>query len=148
MYCHLYLRNGTVYVPTMGIMDKGFYRGVEPVAVVPASNTEAVCQALKAAIRRGNPSVPMLKRSEWPPPILLKYAGVKTWSAFDRGSSLWSIGENDGNYEISGYKKHPANRSSVRDPDQKIEFATGAIVDDVITRMIEILQNAARQQSN
>jgi hypothetical protein len=28
-----------VYLPTMGKMDEGFYRGVEPVADVSASNT-------------------------------------------------------------------------------------------------------------
>ena len=53
MYCHLYLRNGTVYVPTMGKMDKGFYRDIEPVAVVSAANIEAVRQALADAIARG-----------------------------------------------------------------------------------------------
>jgi hypothetical protein len=44
MHCHLYLRNHIVYIPTMGKMGKGFYRGVEPVAVVSASNTEALRQ--------------------------------------------------------------------------------------------------------
>jgi hypothetical protein len=39
MNCHLYLRRGNVYLPTMGKMDEGFYRGVEPVADVSASNT-------------------------------------------------------------------------------------------------------------
>ena len=48
MNCHIYLRNGAVYIPTMGKMDKGFYRGVEPVAVIPVSNTEALRQALAA----------------------------------------------------------------------------------------------------
>jgi len=36
----------------MGKMDEGFYRGVEPVAVVSASNTEEVRQALRATIAR------------------------------------------------------------------------------------------------
>jgi hypothetical protein len=82
MNCELYLRNGTVYLPTMGKMDEGFYRGVEPVAVVAATNTDGVRQTLRATIARGNPVVPMLRRSEWQPPVLLKYAGVKTSSAF------------------------------------------------------------------
>jgi hypothetical protein len=88
MNCHLYLRKGTVYLPTMGKMDKGFYRGIEPVAAVPASDTDGVRQALHATIARGNPIVPMLRRSEWKPPVLLKYAGVKYWSAFERGMSF------------------------------------------------------------
>jgi hypothetical protein len=85
MNCHLYLRRGTVYLPTMGKMDEGFYRGVEPVADVSASNTEEIRQALRATIARGNPVVPILRRSEIPPPVLLKYAGVKSWSTFERG---------------------------------------------------------------
>jgi len=67
MNCHIYLRKGIVYVPTMGMIDRGFYRGVEPVAVVSVSNTEGLRHALQAAIARGNPRVPMLKRREWPP---------------------------------------------------------------------------------
>jgi hypothetical protein len=100
MYCHLYLRNGTVYVPTMGKMDKGFYRDIEPVAVVSAANIEAVRQAVADAIARGNPAAPMLRRAEWPPPLMLKYAGVKTWSAFERGMSLWAIEVKDGAFQI------------------------------------------------
>jgi hypothetical protein len=49
MHCEveLYLRKGVVYLPTMGKMDEGFYRGVEPVADVSASNTEEIRQALR-----------------------------------------------------------------------------------------------------
>jgi hypothetical protein len=57
MNCHISLRNGIVYMPTMGKMSKGFYRGVEPVAVVAAENTEALRQALNGTIARGNPAV-------------------------------------------------------------------------------------------
>jgi hypothetical protein len=144
MNCDIYLRNGTVYLPTMGKMDKGFYRGVEPVAVIAVSNTEALRQALQAVIARGNPSVPMLKRSEWPPPVLLKYAGVKAWSAFERGMQLWGMEEKDGIFQIAGQRKQP-DRMWRDDPEQTIDFAPGTAVSQVIDRMIAILQNAARQ---
>jgi hypothetical protein len=144
MYCHVYLRNGIVYLPTMGKMGEGFYRGVEPVAVVPAANIEELRQTLLALAARGNPSVPMLRRSEHPPAVLLKYARVKTWSAFDRSASLWSISEKDGSYEIHGYKTHPSGRGSVRDPNQKTTFPQGSTVGQVIDRMIRILQDATR----
>jgi hypothetical protein len=130
----------------MGKVDKGFYRGVEPVAVVSASNTESLRQGLRAAIARGNPSVPRLRRSEYPPPVLLKYAGVKSWSTFQQGMSTWSIKEKNGSYEIVGYRRHLTSRSSVEDPDQKIEFPAGTAVDSVVERMIAILQEAARQR--
>jgi hypothetical protein len=77
VHWHVYLRKGTVYLTTMGKMDKGFYRGVEPVAVVSVIDTKALREALAATVVRGNPRVPVLRRNEYPPPVLLKYAGVK-----------------------------------------------------------------------
>lgn len=145
MKCNIYLRNGIAYIPTMGKMDKGFYRAVEPVAVVAVSNTEPLRQALEAAITRGNPPVPMLKRSEWSPPILLKHAGVKSWSVFERGMQLWDLNEKDGIYQIAGNTKQP-NGMWKEDPEQITTFPPHASPDDVIDRMIVILQNAARQQ--
>jgi len=145
MYCHIYLRNGVVYVPTMGKMGEGFYRGIEPVAVVPAAKTDELHQALLATIARGNPGAPILQRSAYPPPVLLKYARLKSWSAFERGSVLWSLGDKDGHYEINRYKKHPAGKGFVRDPKHKMTFQSGSTVDEVIDRMIAILQDAAQQ---
>jgi hypothetical protein len=144
MNCHLYVRKDVMYLPTMGKMGEGFYRGVEPVAVVPASNTEGVRQALQVTIARGNPNVPMLKRSDRPAPILLKYAGVQSWSAFERGMLFWTIKDTEGNFKIASQRKQP-DRIWRDDPEQTIDFPPGTAVGQVIDRMIAILQNAARQ---
>jgi hypothetical protein len=63
MYHHVYMRNGAAYVPTVGKMGKGFYRDIEPVAVVAVGNTEALRKALEQMIFRGNPDVPILRFS-------------------------------------------------------------------------------------
>jgi hypothetical protein len=146
MLCDLSLRMGIVYVPTMGEMDKGFYRGVEPVAVIPASNADALRQALRATIARGNPHVPMLPRREWPSPVVLKYAGVKNWSIFERGMRLWSITERDEEFQIAEQKKQ-SDRMWRDDPDQIVSFPPGTPADEVIERMVAILQDAARKAS-
>ena len=102
----------------MGKMGKGFYRGVEPVAVVPVKNIEALRQALKATIARGNPTVPQpQRRDDWPPP-------------------------NDGVFLIAGNTR--GLYGWVEDPEQTITFPPGTSVDSVIDRMIAILQEAAR----
>lgn len=139
MHCQVYLRKGTVYLPTLGIVEKGFYRGVEPVTVVSVTNTEALRQALLATIARGNPTVRRLRRSEYPPPVLLKYAGVKTWSAFDRDTSLWTVSEEGGRFVIVSYRKLSTGES-VQNTNEKIEFPLGSSVDAVVDRMIGILQ--------
>jgi len=144
MNCVISLRSGIVYMPTMGKMGKGFYRGVEPVAVAPAKNTEALRQALKATIARGNPVVPQPQgQQDWPPPVVLTYAGVKSWSAFERGLQVWDINESDGIFQIAGNVRGP--HGWVEDPKQTITFPPGTSVDDVIDRMIAILQEAARK---
>jgi len=127
----------------MGKMDKGFYRGVEPVATVAVSNTDELRQALAKTIARGNPHVPMLRRREIPAPVLLKYAGVKSWSAFERGMRQWSIVERQGSFQIAKQEKKPDGMWR-DDPDQIVDFPAGASVDDVIERMIAILQDATR----
>jgi hypothetical protein len=146
MLCDLSLRKGIVYVPTMGKMDKGFYRGVEPVAVIPASNADALYQALTATIARGNPHVPMLRRREWPSPVVLKYAGVKSWPAFERGMRLWSITEREGKFQIAEQKKQ-SDRMWRDDTRQLVEFPPGTSADEVVHRMVAILQDAARKVS-
>jgi hypothetical protein len=138
----VYLRKGILYLPTMGKMEEGFYRGVEPVAVVPISNMTEVRGALQTMFSRGNPIVPMLRRREIPPPVLLKYAGIKRWSEFERGMKFWNIKDTDGVFQILVEAKQP---EGFWKPDlkQTITFPAGTEPDDVIDRMMAILQNVA-----
>ena len=144
MLFHSYLRDGIVYVPTVAVREGGpVYTDIEPVAVVPATNTEALRRALLEAIGRKNIVVPV-PNGKWPAPILLKYAGVRSWSAFARDASLWSIEEEGGVFQIVGYRKHLKGYWE-QDPGQKTHFPAGSTVDEVVDRMIVILRDAARK---
>jgi hypothetical protein len=143
MLFHTYLRNSVVYVPTVAVRGGGpVYTDIEPIAVVPVTDVKALHRALLEAIARRNVTVPVPK-GKWPAPVLLKYAGVRTWSAFARNALTWSIEENDGSYRILGYRKHPKGYWE-QDPDQNIQMPAAATVDDVVDRMISILQEAAQ----
>jgi hypothetical protein len=74
--------------------------------------------------------------------VVLKYAGVKTWSQFERGRRVWDINESDGIFVIAGNIRGP--HGWVEDRDQTINFPPGTSLDSVIDRMIAILQDAAR----
>jgi hypothetical protein len=139
-----YLRRNAVYVPTVGRRG-GAYTEIEPISVVPAANIDGLRRAFLDTIDRKNIAVPLLKGKR-PPPALLKYAGVKSWSAFARNASTWSIKENGGLYQIVGHKRHPEGYW-VEDAEQKTDFPPGSTIDDVIDRMIAILQDAAQKQS-
>jgi hypothetical protein len=147
MLYNSFLKEGVVYVPTVVKLQTGAYMDTEPVTVVPVASTEGLRLALLGVIAKGNAVVPNAPKDNWPPPVLLKYTRAKTWSAFKRGASHWHIQDKDGNYQIVGYRTHLKGYWE-EDPDQIIKFAAGSTIDEVIERMITILQDAARQQSN
>jgi hypothetical protein len=97
-----YLRDGIVYVPTIARRESGpIYTDIEPVAAVPLSNSGDVRHALLETIARKNIVLPDPDpKALRAPPLMLKYAGVRSWSAFYRNASTWSIIEDDGVYKI------------------------------------------------
>ena len=138
MRCHCYLRQGAVFLPTTGKVDKNVYFLVEPVLVVPVSNTGALRTALQETLQRGNPAVEYDLSA---PPILCKFAGVKSWNTFARNASLWVMNETNGILRIEPNSRD--NRGAFT-PD-KDEFETlpaNSSVNDLIERMIAILQEA------
>jgi hypothetical protein len=144
MHYGCYLRKGIVYLSTFGKVESGGYRGTDPRYFVPVAETANLRHAFQEIVARGNPIVPSLNRGDHPPSPLLKYAGVKTWSAFNRTARSWSIDERDGIYQIVGQRKGP-HGGFVDDPEQTVTMPSGSTADDVIDRVIAILQAAARK---
>jgi hypothetical protein len=140
-----YLRGGIVYIPTVARRKSGpIYSNIEPVSVVPIGNLENVRRALFETIARKNAIIPdrdptALRER----PLLPKYAGVRSLSAFFRNASAWGITEDDEIYRIVTYRKHPKGYWQ-QDPAREIQFPAGTTVDEVVDRMIAILQDAAR----
>jgi hypothetical protein len=102
-----YLRDGVAYVPTMGRRkSEPIYTTIEPVSAVLVSNPEDLRRALLETIARKNIIIPDPDaKALRAPPLILKYAGVKSWSAFFRNASMWSIREDEGAYKILSYRK-------------------------------------------
>jgi hypothetical protein len=113
-----------------------------PLEVAPVSDTEGLRRALHATIARGNPPIGPYPRP-YPPPVVLKYAGLKSWYAFARGTQPWHIKLNEGTYQIVGSLM--GRDGWVDDPDQTRNFPQGTTLDEVIDRLIAILQAAAQQ---
>jgi hypothetical protein len=139
-----YLRKGRVFIPTIGLVTRGLYRDIEPVTIVDVSETGTLRRSLSETAARGHPPTGPYPRPN-PLPLVAKYAGVKRWGDFARGASPWTIEERNGIYTIVGYRREPNNWAE--DPEQTINFPLGTGLDQVIDRMIEILQSAAHSQS-
>ncbi len=141
------LKDGIVYVPTVVKTKAGFYMRREPVAVVPVANTDALWRAFHDVMEKGNETVPTPKRDAFPPPVLPKYAGAKSWAAFMRGASEWAINVDNGNYEVVPYRKDPeGGQAWVADKEHKMQFPAGTTRDKVIEQMIAIIQAAAKSK--
>jgi hypothetical protein len=140
----IYLKKGTVYLPTTVNQGTARYREVEPVTVIPLADTEGLRRAMRGTIPKENRFVPPSVDEARKPPVLLKYTGDKSWSAFMRGTSSWWISEKDGKYQI---RRHRVHRKGYWEPDpnQTIEFPLGTSLDVVIDRLIAILQEVAQQ---
>ena len=140
-----YLRRDTVFIPTMAKVDVGGYLDVDPVAVVPIADAEGLRRSFLEVAARGNPPIESPTRANHPPPVVLKHAGVKTWSAFARGTRPWQLEERDCRYRIVGLKDSPGGGWE-EDPQQVVEFAPGTEVEVVIDRLIGILQAASKKE--
>src|SRR5580700_8136920 len=140
----IYLKNGTVYLPTTVNQGRARYMEAEPVTVVPVADTEALRRAMRDTIPKENRFVPPSIEDARKPAVVLKYTGDKSWPAFMRGTSPWEISEKEGKFRISGHRVHRKGYWEP-DPDQMIHFPAGTALDDVIDRMITILQEAAKE---
>jgi hypothetical protein len=146
MRTNYYLLKNIVYLPTWGAFTKtGALRVVEPVGVVPLSNTVGLRAAFREVLARGNPAVPPLFGDQLNQRILPKYTGVKSDRAFYRRAESWSIEEKDGLYKIIGKQRRP-DAGWKDDPKQTIDFPPGTKVDDVIDRAIALMEEKVRRQ--
>ena len=76
-YQSVWLRTGSIYVPTVGMMATGVLCDVDPVAVLPAER-EALASVLAQRLAEQPPIVAA------PPkvPVLATAAGVRNWKRF------------------------------------------------------------------
>jgi hypothetical protein len=141
-----YLRARTVYVPTVARRVSGpIYTEIEPISVVPLDNLDAVREALRESLKKGNAIIPDRGPQELrAPAIILKYARLRSWSAFFRTAWTWSIRDDDGLFKIIGYRKQPKGYWE-QDIENEIRFPPGTNVDEVIDRVIALLQQAAQE---
>jgi hypothetical protein len=119
---------------------------IDPVTITPVYDTVALRRAFSETLARGNPKLPESIVSDPSPPVVMKYARVKTWGTFVRHADLWGIDERNGMYEIIGYRRDPPG-GWLPDKELAVVFPAGTTADEVIERMIAILQSAAAQST-
>jgi hypothetical protein len=95
----LYVIKDRIIIPTLAETPAGF-REIEPVVSFTVTDPE-LSLALEAAVRRGNPLGDAPSRLNFPEPVVLKYAGVKSWGAFVAIAEHWDLVADNGTYTLS-----------------------------------------------
>ncbi|HEX3799131.1 MAG TPA: hypothetical protein VH413_10560 [Verrucomicrobiae bacterium] len=144
MLLHLYLRNKIVYLPTVAQTEAGFYIDIEPVKVVPAAESQALQNAILEIMAKGNPVVPTPTRAAFSKPVLLNYAKVKSWSAFEKNTSVWTIDKKGGKYYITPGRSR-ADKGWEDDLPQMESLPLNAPLDTVAQRVAYLVLDRSRK---
>ena len=143
------LHKRIVYIPTSyRVESDGFFYEHAPLQSVPVEQTERLRQAILTSIERGNPPISRdevrnLSIDKNPP--MLAATGARSWDALDRQmQGSWSIKDKDGIYQIR-VDEPMQPRGWHEDKTKRVEFPPGTPVEDVIDRLIAMIQECARQ---
>jgi len=129
-------RRGKAFVPTMAQTEAGFYLAVEPVAVADESDKTGIEEAVASAVERGNPIVPTPTRDGYKDYVLLKYAGVKSLSTFEKLARTWKLSRRSGNFVIAPYR--PGQYGGAEEDLNRQESVPDSVpVREVIHRLVQ-----------
>lgn len=139
MYLNFYLRKGRVYFPTVARTDAGYYLDIEPVSVASVSDIQGISTALRTAIERGNPAIEAPSRDNFPSPVLLSHANVKSWATFERLAKAWAITKSGASFRL-----YPRNKLAARgwqDDAERVRIFEGdgaidALVDAAVQQIL------------
>jgi hypothetical protein len=144
-----FVRKGIVYRPMWAKDTNGLFHSIEPVAVVPAEDTEGLRRAFRDAMAFGHPVVPAIpwQEREKQPFVVLKYAGVKSFSTFQRDTFGLHLSDKDGIYKVVVERRRRRRQGWEPDPDQTFILSPGSTLDDAIERAIQLIQEKSRAQT-
>jgi len=139
VHCSFYLRRGIAYVPTVAKTQAGYWLGIEPVDVERVSDAEALKAVLLRAISRGNPIVPTPSREHFPRDVMRRYCGMRSFSAFERTTQLWSISQHGDEYVICPWRRSERYRGAWEEDDERrATIPAGMSLQEVVGKAAEL----------
>lgn len=150
MRVSLRLYQGIIYIPTVHRVEgHGFLVMKAPIDAVSPEQAEGLREAIRAALARGNPSMSADEAratlNDDRNSDTLRATQAKSWFALDRQTAgLWTLAEENGLYEIR-VDEPLETRGWHEDETKRIRFPPGTSVDDVINRLIAMIQECAQE---
>ena len=78
---------------------------MEPVFVALLADAARCSDVIAQTLERGNPSIPTPNWKTAPPPVVLRHAGLRSWSAFLRKAQGWVVKKQPGSYLAAPLRK-------------------------------------------
>lgn len=97
----VYYKGGRFYVPTIVQTQAGLFWDRSPVRVVERQDRVAFACAIADAFKCGNVRVPNPSVDEFKNPVVSTAAGAKSWSAFMRGATSWTVSTDSGEIRVA-----------------------------------------------
>ncbi len=101
----IYVRKNQVFIPSSGDTKEGIVLDIEPIEVADLQDVAGVRVALTNVIARGRRLVPLPAPDAFNKHPVHQLAGVKTWSAFYKGTRQLFLVRRDGSFELFALKK-------------------------------------------
>ena len=146
-YWMIVLRKGKVFVPTMAQTEAGYYQAIEPVSIADESDSNSIHEAVMEAVERGNPRIPTPMRDDHKEYVLLKHAGVKSLSTFERLARTWKLSKRGQNFLIAPYRPGQFG-GSVEDLGRQESFPDSVPLSEVVRRLVERALNEAEDMQS
>jgi hypothetical protein len=105
VFWNLYIVGEKLIVPTSAKAEAGFGIEVEPVLVALLTDAASSSDAIAQTLERGNPLIPTPDWKTAPSPVVLRHAGVKSWSAFLSKAKGWAVKKEPGSYLVAPLRK-------------------------------------------
>ena len=123
----------------MAKTEAGYWMGIEPVEIRKVETPEVLKGLLLAVIERGNPIVPTPTRDNFPRPVMERYCGLKSLSAFERTASCWAISQDDSGFHIYEWRRSERYRGAMEKADEtEVILPRDAPLEAVVLRAAEI----------
>jgi hypothetical protein len=141
---NLYIAGEKLIVPTSAKAEAGFGIEVEPVFVALLADAACCSDAIAQTLERGNPSVPTPNWKTAPSPVVLRHAGVKSWSAFLRKARGWVVKKQPGSFLVAPLRKvHLGGRAWLQEDREHGETITDhGGVSAVSVRIFQVISSS------
>lgn len=137
---HVYVRDGIVYVPTMGRTTAGFFIELAPVYTANFEDLAGLREILLKTLRTPNPKVSTPSRFSYPKlTAVAEMAMAKSTREFEKGAGLLEVQLNDGKYTIAPMK-NMGRMGWEETPESKITIPATEEIGRIVEKVITVLQ--------